>query len=521
MLASKLLPCLLGAAVVWGQTQVDLSRQVRNTLPYATGGTNAATQIDARINVGSAYRVATDFAGADIGEKINNTFASFGSLQCGTVLVPPGEHTYSSTIYVSSGCTLLGVGRSNGRKISLIAPDQYADTFGSRLVYNGPPATAAISLGGTQPTALGKAYSASIRNLAVASKATACPSNGMLKWNAAATGTNKWQCHDGTTYTAPTAHLAGIHHGSINPTLTDDGAHIVVENVDIGGVNYDTNLGQGAFHIGLWFNGCEECTVQSVYVRAADDGFSFGPNANGVLVNQITARENRRAGIHVRWFNDIVFQLPLMESNHWSGQPVTPGYGIGFLCDAEDIGGSAPCTATLRDVYNEGNWLDMSAPSASNPFGGYANGRGLAVNEGGALIGNLEGYFRNATIQGCVIGDGTKVHVGAGGYLNHDCTVLSGTIDNSGGGSVITTTKGPRSWKVEPASSNMAWEFNPPGAGGHTPMTFRHTPPAGQGSSGAFGVMLNANRDAAASESVVTPWLSLVGRGWKDRKSVV
>lgn len=98
--------------LAWAQTQVDQSSQIKNRVPDF---------------------LATDFAGADIGEKINNAFASFGAGRCGTVGIPPGSYTFSTTIYVRTGCILEGAGRGN---------DQLP--FGTRLLYNGPPATAAI-----------------------------------------------------------------------------------------------------------------------------------------------------------------------------------------------------------------------------------------------------------------------------------------------------------------------------------------------------------------------------------------
>jgi len=65
--------------------------------------------------------------------KINNAFASFGAGRCGTVGIPAGSYTFSTTIYIRTGCILEGAGRGN---------DQLP--FGTRLLYNGPPATAAI-----------------------------------------------------------------------------------------------------------------------------------------------------------------------------------------------------------------------------------------------------------------------------------------------------------------------------------------------------------------------------------------
>jgi hypothetical protein len=89
---------LLWACGLAGQTQVDLGRQVRNTLPFSSGGTSAASQLAARANVGTPHLVATDFAGADIGAEVNAAFASFPAGKCGTVLIPQGTYTFSTTI---------------------------------------------------------------------------------------------------------------------------------------------------------------------------------------------------------------------------------------------------------------------------------------------------------------------------------------------------------------------------------------------------------------------------------------
>src|SRR5712692_5391914 len=102
---------LVAVSLGHGQTQVDLNRQVRNSLPYAQGGTNASSQIDARRNVGTPQLVATDFAGADIGEKINSAFASFPPSTCGVVQVPPGRSTYQTPIVMRSSCILEGAGK--------------------------------------------------------------------------------------------------------------------------------------------------------------------------------------------------------------------------------------------------------------------------------------------------------------------------------------------------------------------------------------------------------------------------
>lgn len=414
-----LLP-LVSAGLLMGQSQIDLNKQVRNSLPYASGGTNAATQAAARKNVGNPALVATDFPGADIGAQVNAAFASFGAGRCGTVLIPEGTYTQTTTIAVKTGCILRGMGRGQG--------DGLTPAIGTKLLYDGPPATVAIHL----PP--GEQY-LSLSDLAVWTNAGVCLNNGMLKWNTAAAGANKWQCHDGSVYTSAVPHLAGILHGGIDPTVLADGNHVRVTNIDIngGGQNGNTFL-QGGFHFGMWLNGCEECVIESVYAVLADDGFSIGGASNGVLGHQITARLNRRSGIHVRNQNATTLVLPLMESNRWMGQPVQAGYGAGFLCDGENSGGGV-CRVGLQSAYFEGNWVDVRAPDSVSPFGGAVDG-----------FSTVEGYFQDAILSNCVIPDASKVTVT--GQLRMGCNVVSGAFNFSAGQSRLITTEGPMVTKV-------------------------------------------------------------------------
>ncbi|HYM09484.1 MAG TPA: hypothetical protein VEU62_02060, partial [Bryobacterales bacterium] len=459
----------LCAVLALAQTQVDLTHQVRNPLPYATGGTNASSQIAARASVGTPKLVAADFTGADIGQQTNNAFASFAAGTCGTVTIPRGSYTYSSTIFVPPGCTLEGQGDGVGA---------------TQLIYNGPPATVAVAL---MRSDFAHGDDTNVRNLNIFTDAGTCPNNGMLAWNTAASGSNKWQCFDGTTYTAPVPHLAAILHGQIDPTVTGDSSRNTIENVEING----QNTGQGAFHFGVYLNGCEECVLKTVSVLGADDGFYIGAASNGNLYDQITARFNRRSGIHSRGFNASTFMGPLLESNQWLGHSFTPGYGIGFLCDGENAVGS--CDVRVYGAYYEANWLDISAPDVNHPLTGYVGATGTRVNRGN-IATNIEGYFEDATLQGCTILDGTKVHVVTSGtYLSYDCFVASGKIDdNNGNGGRLIHTAGGASLSISQASAAMSWSFDP-SPGGHTPMTFTDTSPVGAGS---YGLMFNVSNNA-------------------------
>jgi hypothetical protein len=411
------------AVLTWGQTQVDLSRQVRKVLPYASGGTGGETQLEARTNVGTPHLVATDFAGADLGTQVNAAFASFPAGQCGTVLVPSGTYTYSTTIYVPTGCILSGAGRGNE-----------TGPFGTKLIYAGPPATAAVVL--MKPD-MSRSDWASVRDLSLYTNAAECPNNGMLKWNSGAVGSNKWQCYDGSSYSTPTAHLAGLLHGQIDPTVLSDGTHITVSNVDIngGGQNGDNNQ-QGGFHRGVWLNGCEECVLQSVYVKNADDGFSLGPSVNGVVLNQVTARLNRRSGIHVRGFNAIQAVLPLLEGNQWFGNAGTDpnNYGAGIRFDDEDLvgfGAGRSAGFSASGMYFEGNDVDVMTPTA------FTGGAGPLEVSG---FNSIRGHYLEAAFSGCSIPDAGLVTIT--GDVFHGCTITSGTFNFSGSAGRLFTRSG-------------------------------------------------------------------------------
>ncbi|MBI3666540.1 MAG: hypothetical protein HY236_10020 [Acidobacteria bacterium] len=185
-MAKKVPGCLFFVLLAYGQTQIDLNRQARNILPYASGGTNAASQIDARKNVGTPHLVATDFSGADIGAKVNNAFASFGAGKCGTVVIPAGVYTHSTQIFVPTGCVLEGAGRG----FPSGAGDVGAQT-NTTLIYNGAPATSAVVI---MYSDLSASSSATVRGLTIQSNASNCPNDGWLQWNPDAAGSNKWQC---------------------------------------------------------------------------------------------------------------------------------------------------------------------------------------------------------------------------------------------------------------------------------------------------------------------------------------
>jgi hypothetical protein len=296
----------LVAGVLGGQTQVDLGRQVRNTLPYATGGTNGTSQITARANIGTPDLVATDFTGADVGAQVNAAFASFGAGKCGTVAIPAGNYTYSTTIYVPNSCSLTGAGPGDPT-VAASGPKA------TRLVYTGAAATSALVIMNPDGTS---ANDTTVSDLAISSGLSAsCPNNGMLRWNAAAGGTNKWQCWDGTSFTSAVPQLAGIRHGNLNPTLLTDGTYVRIVNVAVDGSGTNWPSTYGAFHFGVMLNGCEECVLDQVRASGADDGMIVGPATNGVLVNQFTARFNKRSGISAHFNNNFVCQHCLFESN--------------------------------------------------------------------------------------------------------------------------------------------------------------------------------------------------------------
>ncbi len=402
---------VFAAILACGQTQIDLNRQVRNALPYSAGGTNAGTQIEARRNVGSRMLIATDFAGSDIGQQVNNAFASFGSGRCGTVSIPQGDYTQTNTIYVPTGCILSGMGRGNE-----------AGPFGTKLLYNGPPATAAIVI---MKSDMSRADWASVRDLSVYTNAGICPNDGMLAWNAAAAGSNKWQCYDGSVYSTPVPHLAAVVHGQIDPTVLADGTHITISNVDVngggpfGGGPPGDDRSQGAFHFGVWLNGCEECVLQSVYVKNGDDGFSLGPSSNGVLLNQITARGNRRSGLHHRGGHAQCNEC-LFEANQWQFHTPDPTkWGAGIRLDGEDLGIAAAGLKSIH-TYFEANWVDVFNDNALPAFD-------IEIDDFTTIRGK---FGTGAKFTKCDIPDASLVTFDSnGGQINIGCRVLAGSFN--------------------------------------------------------------------------------------------
>ena len=368
----------VGAALS-GQTLINGSRTVQGEFDFTTGNLRlpSATSLPATCAAGqvfvdsdaqrgtklylceaantwvpqsSGYVLATAFDGSDIGAKVNTAFTSFGTNKCGTVVIPSGDYTFSTTIYVPTGCILAGVGRGADGAIT-----------GTKLLYNGTAATPAIHIADSSSDT--QTSWAIVRDLAVWTNATECTNNGMLTWDPGEAASNKWKCYDGTTYTAATPHLAGVMHGSINPTTLSDGTHITIERVDVngGGANGDINQ-QGAFHFGFWLNGCEECTIESSYGFQCDDGFAIGAASNSVHLDQISARINRRAGIMFRGQNDILCSMCLMESNQWWGNPSADitKYGAGIRFSDENTGGSGNAfVGIFHKVYFENNRIDM------------------------------------------------------------------------------------------------------------------------------------------------------------------
>jgi hypothetical protein len=480
----------LVALLVSGQTQVDLGRQVRNVLPVAGGGTNASSQAAARANVGTPALVATDFSGADIGEKVNNAFASFPAGVCGTVQIPAGAYTFSTTIYVRTSCTLEGMGRGNDHA-----------TTGTKLLYNGPAATAAIVVMETNMT---PSYFASVRNLSIFTNAQECPNDGMLEWNAAAGGPNKWQCYDGATFTAPIPHLAGILHGQIDPSALADGTHITIQNVDIngGGQNGDIDQ-QGGFHFGLYLNGCEECILQGIYAFQNDDGLFVGEASHGCLYNQVTARLNRRAGFHYRGSNIGLCSMCLFESNVWFGHSTADPlkYGSGIRISQASTGEGRDMK--FRQTYFEGNRVDVLAAD---------NLRGSIDIEGGSTI---RGKFFNSRFVGVSIADASLITARGGSYIVFGGTVTGTPVlepDPNGNNSRIIFMDDTASTVLRilaPSSGGgYATTYQGP-TGGNESVYVRTT-----GADGAEGVRLENNSTPAPGDSTDSPLLQFKASKW-------
>src|SRR5712692_8795717 len=464
-----------------GRTQVDLNRQVRNSLPYAQGGTNASSQVDARRNVGTPHLVATDFAGADIGEKVNNAFASFPLSTCGAVQVPPGRYTYQTQIVMRGSCILEGVGKGV----------ELGGSYATELIYNGPPATSAITFNHNS-------Y-ASVRNLAISSNATPCLSNGILSWNPDAAGSNKWQCmtygakltvtgaanaspiqittsaphglstgdavyityvrgnwtangrwlitvtgastftlngsagtaaytSGGTverlTYGAATPHLAAIQLGSVDPTSISTGTFNSVSNVMI-----ESSITAYAFQFGLFYNGQEHSLIEDVYSVQNSVGAWFNSFSQPVAIIRSSFRVNREAGLWITGRSVVSCLSCLSENNGWilNGPPPRPadlthyGAGIRFgsLFPGGNTGGPSGSFWALDNYYFEGNDIDIFGPYEEPVLGVHIRKAG---SPGGFSSSTSDRGNFNGTIMGCGAPlDPSFVQVVSGLAVTPDC----------------------------------------------------------------------------------------------------
>jgi hypothetical protein len=315
-----------------------------------------------------------------------------------------------------NGCTLEGAGRGNSG----------LNVWGTKLLYDGAVATAAIVMGPNDGAA--SSY-VSIRDLSVYSnRSTTCPNNGMLAWNPAAGGSNKWQCNDGTTFSAPQAHLAGIIHGSIDPNVLADGTFDSIINVDIngGGTNFPSTV--GAFHFGVYLNGCEECVLQHVYVDSADDGFYVGEATNGVLFNQVSGRINKRAGFTFRGSNTFQCNSCLFESNGFDQVNDPTKYGAGIRMENASTGGARG--GVFLEVCFEGNYVDLFAAAGSVGS--------LVAASHSAGVNHMRGTFGYSYILGsCQALNPSLVKVLANNQLALACSNTIGTFDLSDSGASV------------------------------------------------------------------------------------
>ena len=493
---------LLVAGGLAGQTQVDLGRQVRNTLPYATGGTNATSQITARANVGTPDLVATDFPGADLGAQVNAAFASFGAGKCGTVAIPAGTFTYSTTIYVGSGCSLSGAGPGE----STVSSGAKA----TRLVYTGAAATSAVAIMNPDES---RADNASVRDLGISSGLSAsCPSSGMLRWNAAAGGTNKWQCYNGTSFTAAVPQLAGIRHGSLNPTVLNDGTFIRIVNVAVDGSGTNWPSTYGAFHFGVMLNGCEECVLDQVRAGGADDGITVGPATNGVLLSQFTARFNKRSGLSAHFFDNMVCQHCLFESNGVSAPSSDPTlYGAGIRLADDDTGYGAGSHLVFIGTYFEANLVDVFVPAGQTGW--------LKLLKSVSGPSQLRGAFFDTIIEtnDCTLIDPALITFSGNNIIDCPTNQPLSAAQTLFSGPVILTNNGNLRKIRAYASSGLIADFlEMPESNADRNLYIRT-----EGGSGTEGIRLE-NYRAASGGALTMPsaalWLS--GNWWNGSASV-
>jgi hypothetical protein len=482
---------------------VDLGRQVRNALPYATGGTNGTSQITARANIGTPDLVATDFTGADLGVQVNAAFASFGAGKCGTVAIPAGTFTYSTTIYVPTSCSLSGAGP--GDSTASGSPKA------TRLVYTGPAATTALAIMNPDETS---ASNTMVSDLSISSGLSAsCPNNGMLRWNAAAGGTNKWQCWDGSAFTSAVPQLAGIRHGNVNPTLLTDGTFNRIVNVAVDGSGANWPSSYGAFHFGVMLSGCEECVLDQVRASGADDGFAVGPATNGVLLNQATSRINKRSGLSSHFFNSLVCQHCLFESNGLSAPSSDPTkYGQGIRLADDDTGYGAGLQSVFIGTYFENNLVDVFVPSGESGI--------IKVVDTVSGMDKVRGNFAHSVFSGgCGNIDPTLITISGGSQVWECSTALPNDNFNFTGGTlVLTDAVGHvvRKIKAAAGSGSVATFWELPEGNNDRNLYLRTEGPAG-----TEGLRLENYRAATTSDTLqpsAALWLS--ANRWNGSQSV-
>lgn len=328
--------------------------------------------------------------------------------------------------------------------------------------------------------------------------------NGSTGNGAFITGVGQTASAQLVTYSAAIPHLAAIQDGAIDPTVSASGTHHVMEHISIDGSGGDSN-GVGKFHLGVYWNGCEECIGTDVAVNGADDGFYIGVMTNASTLIQPSAQFNRHAGIHVRGFNAITIYSPLIQSNQWIGHGVTSDLGFGLLLDNENAYGLPQ--ARVYAAYYEGNWHDMRLGDASTVATGDFEAVGTKVNRGN-IPNDVQGYVGDLILRGCTIQSGPNLHVFSGTALTHDCNIVSGVIDNSQGSArVYQMVDGRLVYADNGIGGIFAWAQDGSPA---TPMTFSATTNAG-----AQGLALqNLTAATVGNQSLPSAREVFSGNGW-------
>jgi len=320
---------------------------------------------------------ATLFAGADIGAKVNTAIAQLVATgQGGTVYIPAGTYSQSTTIYLPPYIKLCGAA-ATGTILN------WTPTTGWAIVIAGNDAGLFNNFG----------YQGALEDLTL---------NG-----------------PGSTTSTGAVYLGGSDGASGSPTTGNDPATNQCWAFNINRVRLVQTSGAGTFGVGFqwgtnaWSQTFLQCTIQGcatgVYFPAGIGSSNSGENIT--FVGCIIAN-NTGIGVSIGTGNDINVNLigcSLDSNGSWAVQNATAG------------GGSSVVSLTNSYIFSEAKWLQnygymnltscyFTGGTNSGVLGYLINNEGTFVMTGSQLFpggsgtlfnaGGVKGYWLGTTING-------------------------------------------------------------------------------------------------------------------------